>query len=346
MRKLLFTAILAAAAYGCDRSSYVIKGHVEGLQGSVTLFAEADGITAPAAVTVAEKGRFLLKGSAAETSLGFIRYDFGHLTDVVVEGGRIKVSGSLGDKNSIRVTGTPANDAMTQVHLGLNKILGQRHGDMTAGDEQEITRQKMALFERNIEPNLDNLFAVIAIGAILDQTAPPDAEVWYDRLSEEMKNTSRGEALKEEIDRQMRSYYNMPYMPLALLDTKDKIVALSSLVGGGHWVLLDFWASWCESCLKEYPYLVEAYGKYHDKGLRIYAVSLDARHDNWTEAIKKHGMQAWTHVSELSGWQSSAAELYSVRSLPANFLISPEGVIVGRNLRGEALEKKLGELIK
>ena len=109
--------------------------------------------------------------------------------------------------------------------------------------------------------------------------------------------------------------------------------------------LVDFWASWCGPCMGEVPYLVEDYAKYHKKGFEIYGVSLDRAREPWLKAIETKGL-VWVNVSELKFWDDEAAKQYAVRSIPSNFLISSDGTIVARNLRGEELGAKLAELLK
>lgn len=112
----------------------------------------------------------------------------------------------------------------------------------------------------------------------------------------------------------------------------------------GKYLLLDFWASWCGPCRRENPNLVKAYQKYHDKGFDIFAVSLDKSKEAWLKGIKDDNL-SWTHVSDLTFWNSAGAKLYGVRAIPANVLIDPNGVIIARNLSGEDLDKKLEELL-
>ncbi len=129
---------------------------------------------------------------------------------------------------------------------------------------------------------------------------------------------------------------------IALADTSGKIVKRSSLKG--QYVLIDFWASWCRPCRGESPNLVKAYKKFHDKGFTIYSVSLDNNKTRWLNAIHKDHLQNWTHVSDLKGWQNAAAADYGIRSIPANFLLDKNGRIIAKNLRGDALDKKLSEI--
>lgn len=111
----------------------------------------------------------------------------------------------------------------------------------------------------------------------------------------------------------------------------------------GKYVLIDFWASWCGPCRRENPNVVALYGKYKDKGFDILGVSLDRTEDAWKKAIEQDGL-TWKHISDLQGWKSQHAALYSVTSIPQTLLIDPEGKIVQRNLRGEQLGMKLAEI--
>lgn len=121
-----------------------------------------------------------------------------------------------------------------------------------------------------------------------------------------------------------------------------KEVSLSSLRGKA--VLIDFWASWCRPCRIENPNVVQAYKKFSGKGFEIYGVSLDKSKDAWVNAIQQDGLD-WVNVSDLGGWNSAGAATYGVNSIPGNFLLDANGVIVAKNLRGANLHAELQKLL-
>lgn len=131
---------------------------------------------------------------------------------------------------------------------------------------------------------------------------------------------------------------------IAMESPDGKTLKLSDLKG--KVVLLDFWASWCGPCRKENPNVVSAYAEFGPKGFTVFSVSLDQNREAWLRAIQTDKLTWPDHVSDLAGWSNAAAKEYGVRSIPATFLINKEGVIVAKNLRGQALDEELAKLLK
>ena len=198
------------------------------------------------------------------------------------------------------------------------------------------------LTDKFIRKNKDKVAAALVISdRIVSYGTPEQVKTYYAVLSPEVQKSVYGKQLKEAIDLNDKTAVGVTAPEFSQTDVNGKVVKLSDYKG--KYVLVDFWASWCGPCRKENPNVVQAYKTYHGKGFEVLGISLDDKKNLWEKAIEKDGL-TWTHVSDLKGWKNDVAVLYGVKLVPTNYLIGPDGKIVAKNLREEALQTKLKEI--
>jgi len=120
--------------------------------------------------------------------------------------------------------------------------------------------------------------------------------------------------------------------PLSIANYKGKIV------------MIDFWATWCGPCVGELPNVIDTYQKHHAQGFEIIGVSLDQDQTKLTDFIKSKDM-TWQQFFDGQGWGNKLAVRYGIESIPATFLLDGKGKIIGKDLRGEALEQAVASAL-
>jgi len=148
------------------------------------------------------------------------------------------------------------------------------------------------------------------------------------------------EKYKQKSQNQIQIGEKVP--DIALPNPQGDTIKLSSLED--DYILLDFWASWCQPCRQENPNLVENYNEYKDQGFEIYQVSLDRNRKSWVNGIQKDNLDEWIHVSDLNYWNSMVVDLYDLESIPANYLLNKQGEVIAKDLRGNDLDQKLEQI--
>ena len=364
---------------------YVLKGHVEGLPDGthVQLVPVSHDSELPFADTTVVNGQFVFTGKMEEPrAFHLLVKDAYGSRNLMLENTQMEVTGKLVAKkeadggvsynlSSLSVKGSPlsarydsllsartymdslyalnarkfaAFDSLMQVayvakdQAKIQALRQSEDGKARAAADKAFFGTVDSLYRQVVMTNKDSFWGPLMMISFTSYLSE-DMKPWYEALSPAAQQSYYGQKVKEELYPSGKEGTVVP--DFKVKDRTGKEVSLSELRQGKKYVLIDFWASWCNPCRKEIPNLKKLYAQYSGKGFEIVSISIDQKKADWEKALKEEGL-TWPNFLDETG----VAALYKVKFVPTMYLITADGVMVGENLRGEALATKLKELFQ
>jgi len=357
----LFTALIM---FSCSsKPHYTIKGKIEGSD-SVTFYLQKRAGTKTVSIdsAVSKKGVFTMKSGAIKypQMVFLVAGNSKKRTSFYLENTEIQVTGKMDSLYKATITGSKTQDEYMSL-IKSNRLISEKYskivikhqaasqsGDTAAIARLEVRLDSMQKAMKNLQVDFvkdhPGSYATPYILTALSLSLPEDeTEKMVNALDTNLIALPEIQTLKERLAGMKAVNIGKKAPDFTMNDVNGKPVSLSSKTGA-KLLLIDFWAGWCGPCREENPNVVKVYNEFHKKGFDIIGVSLDHEKDTWLKAIKDDKI-TWTQVSDLQWWDNAAAKLYSVRAIPANFLIDETGMIIDKNLRGKELYDKVNSVL-
>jgi peroxiredoxin len=370
MKRLFLIMIILIAAIFYRKSTitaqnYEVTGKISGAEGiTFTLQKNASGKVVYIGKAIVKNGMFKMTGDPVNypeyVSLVTLNKKKG--VSFFLENSPMTISGRLDSLGMVKINGSKTQDEYMKLNSDLkpfikkSNLLGKEYQVASkAGDaakmsalikQNDILRKEMRSVQESFIINNPGSFAAPLVLTNLINTKllrAAELDSLANLMSPEVSKTTTMVELKQKITALKKTDLGQKAPDFKMMNEKGVQVSLSSMIGP-KLLLIDFWAAWCGPCRQENPNVVKTYNDFHSKGFDILGVSLDRKKDDWIKAIADDKL-TWTHVSDLQYFSNEAAVLYSVNSIPANFLLDKNGIIIAKNLRGENLYNKIKELL-
>jgi peroxiredoxin/ElaB/YqjD/DUF883 family membrane-anchored ribosome-binding protein len=371
MRKLLLLLAISAMLFACKNSDeYVLNGSVKGVADGkkVTLEKqnESMGIMMPVDTAKIEKGKFSFKGKIQEPGIYFIGIEGVQAKSfVILEHGDIDIAINKDSVFLNKITGTYNNEQLTELNTSGIKVQkklkafqdanrAKMQEAMTKKDTavikdlrtqyQEIQKEMKQTTEKYVEQHPKSFVSVLLLQTFMNSYDADFKKIegYYNNLDADIKATKIGKSIAKKIAEMKTVTVGRKAPDFSASDVNGKKVSLSESIG--RITIIDFWASWCAPCRAESPKVVALYNEFHSKGLNIVGVSLDKDATKWKDAIAKDGLN-WTQISNLKEWEDPIAATYGVKAIPATFILNQYGVVVAKDLHGDALRAKIVQML-
>lgn len=238
--------------------------------------------------------------------------------------------------------GTPLNDGFLAMIGAVNRIARDASAGPDEGRMDEFIHLKVDSVVRHVlEEHPNDLLGAVCIQLLAPAFFTPEQALAFIRSTGSAVQGDPGiVALRKGLEVQVRTAEGQKFSDFTV-EHDGKRTSLSDYVGRGQYVLADFWASWCGPCRREMPHIADIYNRYKAKGLVVLGIATSDRPADTQRAVEELGI-SWPQMLNAG---SLPREVYGISAIPHTILFAPDGTILARGLRGEALERRVDEVM-